>query len=229
MDKSVTTVFRRVHRNGKFIYTECQTDQVEKLTEISERYQKTFPLGIYRTSFGDSTLFITPNDYKSYTPDHWHFTCNSTNCTSTTYYQDDGGWYIHNGLYLGKKDKRCFDPKYIYDRKPITVDVLKEVSSLVSPDDGESGSEFQASKEFVNLFMNLETFYRTPGAKQIYVISLKQNDNYINYVGFLPRKKRKKTIHSSCCGTTWRVFETKDTDIETIKQSLIDTVMLRID
>jgi hypothetical protein len=106
---------------------------------------------------------------------------------------------------------------------------LKEVSSLVSPDDGEYGSEFKASEEIVNLFMNLETLYRTPGAKQIYVISLKQNDNYINYVGFLPRKKRKKRIHSSCCGTTWRVFETKDTDIETIKHSLLDIVMLRID
>ena len=227
-------------------YHEKRNNAIYMLNELSEKHKKLFPKGLYLcNNSNDSTkslLFVFPKYNKkldALLAQHWHFLIKETKKG------DRVG--LHETVYIVPTDSRSvcdhisleymdpitlptkrFDKDYINtpEKRDALVDIIGACADITSGGTRKPRRTAQSktpgiirSREFHNLFTRFETGYKTPGVKELYVISTRQDDGkYMNVIGFVPRG-RVKIEERRAIPTVY--FETSTANLGMIRNGLL--------
>lgn len=227
-------------------YHEKRNNTIYMLDELSEKYKKLFPNGLYLCNDSNdatkSLLFVFPKyneTLDALLAQHWHFLIKDTKKGKRV--------GLHETVYIVPSDSRTvcdhisleymdpitlptkrFDKDYMKapEKRDALVDIIGACAEATSGGTRKPRRRVQTktpgiirSREFHNLFTRFETGYKTAGVKELYVISTRQDDgSYMNVVGFIPRG-RVKIEERRAIPTVY--FETTSATLGMIRNGLL--------
>ena len=243
-DSMIFTVYKQAHRvdnkdRVQKFYHEKRNNSIFKL-DITNKFFKhgLFLCNDYNDD-GKSLLFVYPTwsaDMDGFLAPHWHFLIKDrkkgkrVGLHETVYFYNQTTDAGSKHISLEYNDPitlptHQFDE--VYKNNILKKDALIEIISKAAGQDGgmrkpktktsNKSSDLIQNRKMDRIFERLETGYKTPGVKLLYIISIKQEDGtYNNMIGFVPRGRVRKDNQVSF--TT--IFSTPNTRKDVLKQAL---------
>ena len=242
-DSMIVTVYKQANRidnknRVQKFYHEKRNNSIFKLDSANPFFEHGLFLCNDYNDDMKSLLFVYPtwnSDLDGFLAPHWHFLIKDTKkgkrvgLHDTTYYYAKNAKRVADHTSLEYNDPITLPTKRfdeVYDDLPQKRDALIEIISKVGQDGGmrkpksktsNKASDLIQNRNMNRIFNGLETGYKTPGVKLLYIISIKQEDGtYNNMIGFVPRGRVKKEGH--VFETTY--FTTPNTRKDVLKQAL---------
>jgi hypothetical protein len=243
-DSMIVTVYKQAHRvdNKKRVqkfYHEKRNNSIFKLDTTNPFFKHGLFLCNDYNDDWKSLLFVYPTwnvELEGFLAPHWHFLIKErkngkrVGLHETVYYYNDTSDPASDHISLEYNDPITL-PTHQFDEKykhlPRKKDALTEIISKAATQDGgmrkpktktsNKSSDLIKNRNMDRIFERLETGYKTPGVKLLYIISIKQEDGtYNNMIGFVPRGRVRKEGH--VFETTY--FITPNSRKDVLKQAL---------
>jgi hypothetical protein len=243
-DSMIVTVYKQAHRvdnknRVQKFYHEKRNNSIFKLDTTNPFFKHGLFLCNDYNDDWKSLLFVYPTwsaDMDGFFAPHWHFLIKDrkkgkrVGLHETLYFYNQTTDAGSKHISLEYNDPitlptHQFDE--VYKNIPIIKNALIEIISKAAGQDGgmrkpntktsNKSSDLIQNRNMDRIFERLETGYKTPGVKLLYIISIKQEDGtYNNMIGFVPRGRVRKDNQVSF--TT--IFSTPNTRKDVLKQAL---------